>query len=153
MKGVKEEDPLEEGPRPKRRCTLKKKKYIKFYLTEKKIESEAIFIEEPDEEKKAILEAATYITMTSPMMMFRKIVNHPYLVSFPLDPNRENKDERVLLIDEKIITSSGKMLVLDALLKRLKVYKIIFCDLRYFITNFIFFYSGERSQNLAVQSV
>lgn len=121
LKGVEEEEPVEEGPRPKRRCTLKKKKFLKYYLTEIEDESEVILIEEPSEEKKAELEAATYITMCSPMMMFRKIVNHPYLVSFPLDPNREDKSERKLLIDESIITSSGKMLVLDAMLKRLKV--------------------------------
>lgn len=122
LKGVEEEEPLEEGPRPKRRCTLKKKKYFKYYLTETEIESEVIFIEEPEEEEIAEMKAATYITMCSPMMMFRKIVNHPYLVSFPLDPNREDKREKRLLIDEKIITSSGKMLVLDAMLKRLKVF-------------------------------
>lgn len=56
------------------------------------------------------------VKMQNPLMMFRKIVNHPYLVHFPLDPHTKN----TLRIDEDIIKQSGKMLVLDAMLKQLK---------------------------------
>ncbi|KAF2878908.1 hypothetical protein ILUMI_27268, partial [Ignelater luminosus] len=58
-----------------------------------------------------------YITLQSPMMMLKKIVDHPYLVQFPLKPNSDKKE---LLIDEQLVTQSGKMLVLDAMLKKLK---------------------------------
>lgn len=58
------------------------------------------------------------LTMQNSMMMFRKIVNHPYLVHFPLDPNSEKKQ---LLIDENLVKSSGKLLVLDTLLPELQV--------------------------------
>lgn len=55
--------------------------------------------------------------MSNSGVMFRKIVDHPYLVHFPLDPNQTKK---CLLINEDLITSSGKMMVLDVLLDKLK---------------------------------
>lgn len=57
------------------------------------------------------------LTMTNLMMMLRKAVNHPYLIWTPIDPNAKS---RQLLIDEDLIKQSGKLLVLDALLPRLK---------------------------------
>ncbi|KAF5306994.1 hypothetical protein FQR65_LT07217 [Abscondita terminalis] len=56
------------------------------------------------------------LTMQNPMMMCRKIVDHPYLVHFPLDPNSTIKE---LLVDENLVKSSGKMLVLEAMLSKL----------------------------------
>lgn len=46
--------------------------------------------------------------------MYKKIVNHPYLVHCPLDPVGLPK------IDNDLIRSSGKLLVLDAMLAKLK---------------------------------
>ncbi|RLU14719.1 hypothetical protein DMN91_012606 [Ooceraea biroi] len=46
--------------------------------------------------------------------LYRKIVNHPYLVHCPLD------DVGLPKIDEELIRSSGKLLVLDAMLAKLK---------------------------------
>lgn len=46
--------------------------------------------------------------------MYKKIVNHPYLVHCPLDSVGLPK------IDDDLIRSSGKLLVLDAMLAKLK---------------------------------
>lgn len=46
--------------------------------------------------------------------MYKRIINHPYLVHCPLDPTG------LPLIDENLIKASGKLLVLDAMLKILK---------------------------------
>lgn len=59
-----------------------------------------------------------YLTMVnacSPAMDLRKLVNHPYLIRFPVYPGT-----RRLRVDEELVTSSGKMLVLDAMLAKLK---------------------------------
>lgn len=55
------------------------------------------------------------LKMTQPMMQLRKIVNHPYLVHFPLVPGKN-----VLRVDEELVRKSGKLLVLDAMLVKLK---------------------------------
>ncbi|XP_074027641.1 lymphocyte-specific helicase isoform X2 [Leptinotarsa decemlineata] len=57
------------------------------------------------------------LTMQNTMMMFRKIVDHPYLVHFPLDPKSKKKE---LLVDEDLVLQSGKMIVLDEMLAKLK---------------------------------
>lgn len=46
--------------------------------------------------------------------MYKKIVNHPYLVRYPLD------DCGLPLINEDLVKASGKLLVLDAMLPKLK---------------------------------
>lgn len=46
--------------------------------------------------------------------MYKKIVNHPYLIHCPLDPTGLPK------IDDDLIKSSGKLLVLDTMLAKLK---------------------------------
>lgn len=46
--------------------------------------------------------------------MYKKVVNHPYLVHCPLD------DVGLPRIDDELINSSGKLLVLDAMLLKLK---------------------------------
>ncbi|KAJ4430205.1 hypothetical protein ANN_22415, partial [Periplaneta americana] len=55
------------------------------------------------------------LKMLHPMMQLRKIVNHPYLVHFPLVPGKKE-----LRVDEELINKSGKLLVLDAMLVKLK---------------------------------
>ena len=48
-------------------------------------------------------------------MDLRKIAQHPYLVSFPVSPGTT-----VMPVDERLVSNSGKLQVLDALLKRLQ---------------------------------
>lgn len=57
------------------------------------------------------------IKMQNLMMMYKRVTCHPYLIHFPLKPNTQPKE---LLIDESIIEHSGKMRMLDAMLKKLK---------------------------------
>ena len=51
--------------------------------------------------------------MQNRMMQLRKCVNHPYLLEFPLTADGDFK------IDEEVVTSSGKMLLLDRMLPAL----------------------------------
>lgn len=67
--------------------------------------------------KKEITPFIIYLTMSNTMMMYKKIVSHPYLVHFPLDPSKPKKQ---LLINEDLVQSSGKLMVLDAMLPKLK---------------------------------
>ncbi|XP_059141217.1 lymphocyte-specific helicase-like [Physella acuta] len=55
------------------------------------------------------------IKMRNVMMQLRKCCNHPYLLEHPLDPKTGD-----LALTEGVVTSSGKMLVLDRMLKELK---------------------------------
>lgn len=71
----------------------------------------------PEEIEKPFKPFMIRLTMQNTVIMFRKIVDHPYLIHFPLDPNAEQK---CLLVNEDLITNSGKMMVLDVLLERLK---------------------------------
>ncbi|KAJ8680225.1 hypothetical protein QAD02_016012 [Eretmocerus hayati] len=48
------------------------------------------------------------------VMMYRHVVNHPYIIHYPMDDCGLGK------IDENLIKVSGKLLVLDAMLKKLK---------------------------------
>ena len=48
------------------------------------------------------------------MMQLRKCCNHPYLIEHPLDEAGD------LTLDEGIVNTSGKMVVLDKMLKELK---------------------------------
>ncbi|XP_014227290.1 lymphoid-specific helicase-like isoform X2 [Trichogramma pretiosum] len=48
------------------------------------------------------------------VMMYRHVVNHPYLIHHPLN------DCGLPVVDENVIKKSGKLLVLDAMLKKLK---------------------------------
>ena len=53
------------------------------------------------------------IKMTSVFTMLRKCCNHPYLLEFPLTLNGD------FLIDEQLVTSCGKVLLLDRMLPAL----------------------------------
>ena len=48
-------------------------------------------------------------------MMLRKVVNHPYLIQMPILPG-----STIMRVDENLVESSGKLMMLDGLLKRLK---------------------------------
>lgn len=58
---------------------------------------------------------AIRVKMQNTGMMMRKIVNHPYLVQYPLEHGTE-----YARIDEDLVKTSGKLLVLDAMLTKLK---------------------------------
>ena len=67
------------------------------------------------------------IKMQNPMMQLKKIVNHPYLVRWDVDP--ETGD---YVVDEDMVTDSGKLAVLDQMLTRLlkdghRVCAVFFC--------------------------
>jgi ATP-dependent DNA helicase len=55
------------------------------------------------------------VKVNSILTQLRKACMHPYLLEYPLDP--ETEDYR---IDEEVITSSGKTLLLDQMLPVLK---------------------------------
>ena len=54
--------------------------------------------------------SVTNINLTSVWMMLRKCCNHPYLLEFPMTSSGEFR------IDEDLVTSCGKMMILDPLL-------------------------------------
>ena len=49
------------------------------------------------------------------LMLLRKCCNHPYLLEYPLDPATQQ-----FKIDEELVSCSGKMKILDQLLKGLR---------------------------------
>ena len=55
------------------------------------------------------------VHMTNIMMMLRKCCNHPYLIECPIDP-----ETTLRKVDEELVTSCGKMLLLDRMLPELK---------------------------------
>ncbi|XP_071450514.1 lymphoid-specific helicase-like [Hetaerina americana] len=57
----------------------------------------------------------TSLKTSNSTMHLRKIVNHPYLIHFPYHPGTEE-----IKIDEDLVQSCGKLLVLDAMLSKLK---------------------------------
>ncbi|KAM4030519.1 lymphoid-specific helicase isoform 2-T2 [Anomaloglossus baeobatrachus] len=61
------------------------------------------------------VDADVHLNMRNNMMVLRKCCNHPYLIEYPLDPFTQD-----FKIDEQLITSSGKFLVLDRMLPELK---------------------------------
>lgn len=72
--------------------------------------------------------------------MYKKIVNHPYLVHCPLDSVGLPK------VDEDLVRSSGKLLVLDAMLARLKAqgHKVLLFSTMVMILNMIENYLSLR---------
>ncbi|XP_030059315.1 lymphoid-specific helicase [Microcaecilia unicolor] len=55
------------------------------------------------------------LKMSNVMMLLRKCCNHPYLIEYPLDPATQE-----FKVDEELVKSSGKFLVLDRMLPELK---------------------------------
>nr|XP_033799252.1 lymphoid-specific helicase isoform X3 [Geotrypetes seraphini] len=55
------------------------------------------------------------LKMSNIMMMLRKCCNHPYLIEYPLDSATQE-----FKVDEELVKSSGKFLVLDRMLPELK---------------------------------
>ncbi|XP_068582922.1 lymphoid-specific helicase [Cebidichthys violaceus] len=61
------------------------------------------------------LNALISLKLQNILMLLRRTCNHPYLVEYPLDPVTQE-----FKIDEQLVQSSGKLLVLDRLLPALK---------------------------------
>ncbi|XP_068183416.1 lymphoid-specific helicase [Antennarius striatus] len=60
-------------------------------------------------------DAQIYLKMQNILMLLKRCCNHPYLVEYPLDPATQE-----FKIDEQLVQSSGKFLILDRLLPALK---------------------------------
>ncbi|XP_058508375.1 lymphoid-specific helicase [Solea solea] len=66
-------------------------------------------------EVKSPLDAQINLKMQNILMLLKRCCNHPYLVEYPLDPATQE-----FKIDEQLVQSSGKFLILDRLLPALK---------------------------------
>ena len=54
------------------------------------------------------------VKLQNVMMLLRKCCNHPHLVEYPYNPETEE-----LIIDDRVIQASGKMLMLDRMIPEL----------------------------------
>uniref|UniRef100_A0A3P9J873 Proliferation-associated SNF2-like protein n=1 Tax=Oryzias latipes TaxID=8090 RepID=A0A3P9J873_ORYLA len=61
------------------------------------------------------LDAQINLKLQNVLMLLKRCCNHPYLVEYPLDPATQE-----FKIDEELVQSSGKFLILDRLLPELK---------------------------------
>ncbi|XP_028459138.1 lymphoid-specific helicase [Perca flavescens] len=66
-------------------------------------------------EVKSPLDAQINLKLQNILMLLKKCCNHPYLLEYPLDPATQE-----FKIDEQLVQSSGKFLILDRLLLALK---------------------------------
>lgn len=66
------------------------------------------------------------IKMAHPEMQLRKIANHPYLVKMPTEVDETGAN--IMVSNEDLVTSSGKMLALNAMLLKLhqRGHKVIY---------------------------
>ncbi|CAD1477247.1 unnamed protein product, partial [Heterotrigona itama] len=111
----------EDGKRPKRKSTLKNMDNV---MNNKR--NNETYKNEKFENDKNLLMWKKYTDVTNlnrdflikirnkHVSLYKKIVNHPYLIHHPLGSDLLPK------IDEELVRSSGKLLVLDAMLARLK---------------------------------
>lgn len=108
-----------ENPRKKRKCTQKPINYNieSLYESPNKQPFHYKDTKKTFEENQQIIELRRTITMSNRMMMFKKIVCHPYLITCPVKTVNNKKE---MLIDENLIQNSGKFFVLDILLPKLK---------------------------------
>lgn len=84
------------------------------------------------------------IKLRNVMMQLRKCCNHPYLLEYPLDPSTGN-----FKVDEDIVKKSGKMQLLDRMLKELKArgHKVLIFSQFTTMLDIIEDYCGLRSYN------
>ncbi|CAB3388359.1 Hypothetical predicted protein [Cloeon dipterum] len=80
------------------------------YHTQMNSESQSTFMKNCIEQG-----VITSLNPCSIVVDLRKVVNHPYLIQMPLVPGTKEP-----LIDENLVLKAGKMLVLDAMLAKLK---------------------------------
>uniref|UniRef100_A0A3P9LRD9 Proliferation-associated SNF2-like protein n=1 Tax=Oryzias latipes TaxID=8090 RepID=A0A3P9LRD9_ORYLA len=67
------------------------------------------------EAEQSPLDAQINLKLQNVLMLLKRCCNHPYLVEYPLDPATQE-----FKIDEELVQSSGKFLILDRLLPELK---------------------------------
>ena len=72
---------------------------------------EVVKIERPD-----LLPVKINVSALKTSVHLRKVVNHPYLIAHPYD---ETEDGKALIISEEMVQVSGKMRILDQMLKNL----------------------------------
>ncbi|XP_048662996.1 lymphoid-specific helicase isoform X4 [Marmota marmota marmota] len=106
--------------RPKRR-TRKSINYSKIDNFPNELEKLISQIQpEVDRERTVVevnspIESEVNLKLQNIMMLLRKCCNHPYLIEYPIDPVTQE-----FKIDEELVTSSGKFLILDRMLPELK---------------------------------
>ncbi|KYQ59440.1 Lymphoid-specific helicase [Trachymyrmex zeteki] len=118
--------PTVNGEKPKRKCFLRSPYGSVKDKSEDKVLNTSV--QENNIEQKPVNKSKQYTDVTernreflvrinskNRLPMYKKIVNHPYLIHCPLDSTGLPK------IDNDLIRSSGKLLVLDAMLAKLKM--------------------------------
>ncbi|XP_041427007.1 lymphoid-specific helicase [Xenopus laevis] len=85
-------------------------KFINQLLKQQEVEKER-----PSTKVNLPSDSEVNLKMRNVMMLLRKCCNHPYLIEYPLDPLTQN-----FKIDEELVNSSGKFLLLDRLLPEMK---------------------------------
>ncbi|KAK7866774.1 hypothetical protein R5R35_008759 [Gryllus longicercus] len=124
--GLQEDEILEESS--KRRSTLNPRCILDDVENDDDLDDDDLVIVirrttrvVPDSKKKKALpldkdgnRCYVNLKMQNAHFQLRKICNHPYLVQMPLE------QEQYMLVNEEMIKKSGKMMILDALLPRLK---------------------------------
>ncbi|XP_078670176.1 lymphocyte-specific helicase-like isoform X2 [Branchiostoma floridae x Branchiostoma belcheri] len=122
----KDEKPLElsEKGRPKRRAAKKVDYQLMMEDERDDGQSEEGMLEWVEKVaeayKREVVEAGPKtaqlnLNLKNIMMQLRKICNHPYLIEYPLDPATQD-----FLVDERLVESSGKLLLLDKMLPMLQ---------------------------------
>ncbi|KAG7462534.1 hypothetical protein MATL_G00185830 [Megalops atlanticus] len=115
---------LTSSGRPKRR-TARRVNYtegnpdsrhdLEKYLEQIQKESELQQSSTPVIDIKSPLDAQITLKLQNILMLLKRCCNHPYLIEYPLDPATQQ-----FQIDEKLVESSGKFLILDRMLPELK---------------------------------
>jgi len=65
------------------------------------------------DEKKQPVTALVNVQLRNSMALLRRCCNHPYLIEYPMDDGQ-------FRIDESLVTTCGKLLLLDRMLTELK---------------------------------
>ncbi|XP_025198371.1 lymphoid-specific helicase-like [Melanaphis sacchari] len=102
----KSENQSEPEVRSKRKCVESIERYTENRVIRKTVPEEKV---EPKDK-------AVSLVLLNPFIQLKKISNHPYLVHMPLIPG-----ENAILVDENLVKASGKFLILDAMLSKLKL--------------------------------
>ncbi|XP_022907582.2 lymphoid-specific helicase-like [Onthophagus taurus] len=115
-KTIEEEEVIDvDQPRKKRKCRNENIDYTLDYI--KKDDCPIVNVN-TSEKRFFTVDGQPYLTklasVLNPVMLFKKLANHPHLIQFPI-----TEDLKERLVDQRLITESGKMMVLDALLKKL----------------------------------
>ncbi|GCC35375.1 hypothetical protein chiPu_0013858 [Chiloscyllium punctatum] len=105
--------------RPKRR-SRKLVNYTEDY-DDDDLEKMIAVVQQNAHEQRPVLDVYTpqdkevHLKLQNVLMLLRKCCNHPYLIEYPLDPKTQE-----FKIDEQLVKSSGKFLILDRMLPELQ---------------------------------